>query len=39
MVGAVEKVMNGVCDGMAKERKEREWEDVEMEERLRKMEE
>ena len=39
MVGAVEKVMNGVSDGMAKERKEREWDDMQKEERARKMEE
>jgi hypothetical protein len=39
MVGAVEKVMNGVCDSMAKERKEREGEEVQREERFQKMEE
>ncbi len=39
MVGAVEKVMNGVSDGMAKERKEREWDDMQKEEIARKMEE
>jgi hypothetical protein len=39
MVGAVEKVMNGVSDGLAKERKGREWEEMHIEERARKMEE
>ena len=39
MVGAVEKVMNGVSDGMAKERKDREREEAQKEERARKMEE
>jgi hypothetical protein len=39
MVGAVEKVMNGVSDGLAKERKGREQEEMQREERVRKMEE
>jgi small-conductance mechanosensitive channel len=39
MVGAVEKVMNGVSDGLAKERKGREQEEMQREERVKKMEE
>ena len=39
MVGAMEKVMNGVSDGIAKDRKEREWEDLQKEERAKEMEE
>jgi hypothetical protein len=39
MVGAMEKVMNGVSDGMVNERKEREWEDRQKEERERTIEE
>jgi hypothetical protein len=39
MVDAVEKVMNGVIDGVAKDRKGREWEDMQKEERARIMEE
>ncbi len=39
MVGAVEKVMSGVSDGIVKERKEREREDMQKEERVRKLEE
>jgi hypothetical protein len=37
MVCAWEKIMNGVSDVMAKERKEREWEDMQKEERARKI--
>jgi hypothetical protein len=37
MVGAVETVMNGVSDGIAKERKEKEWEEIKREEQTRKM--
>jgi hypothetical protein len=39
MVGAVEKVMNGRNDGMAKERKERERKEMQREERAKKMKE
>ncbi len=39
MVGAMEKVMNGVSDGMVKERKEREREDRQKKERERTIEE
>ncbi len=37
MVFAWEKIINGVSDVMAKERKEREWEDMQKEERARKI--
>jgi hypothetical protein len=36
MVGAIEKVMNEVSDGLAKERKEREWEEMKREDRPKK---
>ena len=38
MVGAVEKVMNGVSDGMAKEWRDRDKEEKESEERARRLE-
>jgi hypothetical protein len=38
MFGAVEKVMNGVSDGMDKEIQERVWENKQKEESARKME-
>ena len=39
MVGAVEKVMNGVSDGIVKERKEKDWEESRREERAKKADE
>jgi hypothetical protein len=36
MVGAIEKVINVVSDGLAKERKEREWEERNREDRSKK---